>query len=465
MSALESAVAARRPRTSGPTFASLLDETDPRAIEALRRLALQALIPLILVAALLALWAFTAPLSGAVVAEGRLKAELNRKTVQHQEGGIVREILVRDGQFVRSRQPLLVIGDVHNDAELSLLQDQLSAERVRRARAEAEAALSPMFEPPSAAASSAAATTAMAAAVDSAAHFAREKALFDARRRTLDQQVAAFEAQIHDAQAQADALTRQISATETSGKLAGEELALNEKLAREGFVQRARLLQLQRDATDYRSRLSESQGDLALARQHKGELQARLVQARNQYQQQAADEARESAARIREIEERLRPSRDQAERQIVRAPVDGKVMALRVSSVGEAVGPRDPLLDIVPTREKLVVEARIRPQDVNNVREGATAEVRFTSFDARTTPLLAGTLVFVSPDLMTSPDGTQSWFVATVEVDAAALTGHPEIRLHAGMPAELFVTTPERTLFDYLAKPFTAFAHRAMREP
>jgi HlyD family type I secretion membrane fusion protein len=234
---------------------------------------------------------------------------------------------------------------------------------------------------------------------------------------------------------------------------------------RQGYVQRARLLQLQRDESDYRSRLAEAQSDLALAQQRTGELQARIAQARNQYQQLATDEARESAARVRELDERVRPSQDQAERQFVRAPVDGRVMALRVSSIGEVIGPRDALLDIVPTQEKLVVEARIRPQDIDHVRETSTAEVRLTAFDARTTPLLPGKVVFVSPDRITSQESGESWFVATVEVDAAALRDHPSLRLQPGMPAELFVKTPERTLFQYLAKPLTTFARRAMREP
>ena len=240
---------------------------------------------------------------------------------------------------------------------------------------------------------------------------------------------------------------------------------MNERLVREGFVQRARLLQLQRDEADYRGRLSESRGDLALARQRVGELQARIAMARNQYQQQATDETKESAARIRELEEHVRPSSDQAERQYVRAPVDGQVMALRASAVGEAIGPREPILDIVPTQEKLVVEARIRPQDINHVRERSPADVRLSGFDARTTPLLPGKVVFVSPDRITAPETGEAWFAATVEVDAAALAIHPEIRLQAGMPAEVFVKTPARTLFQYLVKPLNAFASRAMREP
>lgn len=440
---------------STPTFASLLDEADPRAQEALRRLRRYALIPLAIGASALVMWSTLAPLSGAVIATGRVKVELNRKTVQHQEGGIVRKILVRDGDLVTAGQPLIVVGDVRNDAELSLLQDQLIAERIRYARASAESTLADSFQAPAGAADSTSAREPLA----------RERALFDSRRRTLNEQVTSLNAQAHDAQGQAAALSRQIDSIETSAKLASEELALNEKLVSQGFMQRARLLQLQRDAADYRSHLSEAQSELSLAHQRAGEVQARVAQTRNQYQQLAADEAKESAAQIRELEERLRPSRDQAERQYVRAPVDGKVMGLHVAAIGDVVAPREPLLDVVPTREKLVIEAHIRPQDINHVREGSAAEVRLSAFDARTTPLLIGAVTFVSPDLVTSQTNNDSWFVATVEVDATALASNPGMQLQAGMPAELYVTTPARTLFQYLAKPFTAFTSHALREP
>jgi HlyD family type I secretion membrane fusion protein len=321
---------------------------------------------------------------------------------------------------------------------------------VRKTRAAAEAALEPRFTSPG-----------EAAAFE---HAARERALFAARRRTLDEQVESLQAQIRDAQAQTVALESQIAAGETSARLSMEELEINEKLAKQGFVHRTRMLALERTAADYRSRIGEARSDLAAARQRIGELQARIAQARNQYQSQAADELKDASARVRELEERLRPSRDQVERQLVRSPVDGEVMAMRISAPGEVIGPREPILDVVPASEKLVIEARIRPEDIDYVRKDSPAEVRLSAFDARTTPLLPGTVVFVSPDRVTRQGG-DSWFVATVELDAAALERHPELRVQAGMPAELFVTTPERTLLEYLARPLGIFANRALREP
>ncbi|HEY0857977.1 MAG TPA: HlyD family efflux transporter periplasmic adaptor subunit, partial [Albitalea sp.] len=141
------------------------------------------------------------------------------------------------------------------------------------------------------------------------------------------------------------------------------------------------------------------------------------------------------------------------------------VMALRVAAPGETVAPRAVLLDVVPAHEKLIFEARVRPEDVEHVRRGGTAEVRLFGFEAAVRRPLPATVSFVSPDRMTGPDGRDAWFVATAEVDAAVLRERSDVRLQPGMPAELFVTTADRTLIEYLAKPFTVFTSRAMREP
>jgi len=344
---------------------------------------------------------------------------------------------------------------VRSDSELKVLQDQLRGARIRMSRAEAEAALQSHFKVPAD----------LVGLPEAAGDLAREQAFFTARRRTLDEQTSALEKQISEAHTQAGALGRQIAATENSTGFASEELEINNKLVREGFISRARMLQLQRSESDYSAKVAEYTGELALAHQRVGELEARIAQARNQYQQQAADELKEASAKVQELEERLRPSRDQVERQIVRSPVDGEVMSMRVTAVGEVLGPRQPILDVVPENEKLVVEARIHQQDINHVHKDARAEVRFSAFDARTAPLLPAKVLFVSPDSVTQPDSNESWFVATIEVDAASLKNYPQIQLHAGMPAELFVTTPDRTLFQYLTKPLALFADRAMREP
>lgn len=416
----------------------------------------QVLWPIAIVSMMIGGWSAVAPISGAVIAPAEVKVELNRKTVQHAEGGIVREILVRDGQNVRAGDALLVIGDLRGQAELALLRDQWRAARLRAARADAESRLAPRFDPPAD----------LAADPQAAEHVARERAVFDSRNQSINEQVALLQEQVQQVQAQAAALESQIVSTTRSAKLSDEELAMNEKLASDGFISRARLIGLQRIVSDYASRIGEHRSDLAAARQRAGELRARIAQLRLQQQTQATDELRDATAQVRELAERLRPSQDHVERQTVRAPVDGTVMALRVAAPGAVVGPREPLLDVVPAREMLVVGARIAPQDIEHVRVGGDAQVRLLGTDAVRRAPLPARVVFVSPDRMSDPAGRQVWFEATVEVDGDALRqSHSAPRLQPGMPAELYVTTAPRSLVEYLAKPLGLFAQRALREP
>src|SRR3569833_1578491 len=443
----------RAPRT----FADLLTEEVLRTDRSrdmdglLRRL----FIPVAVVSVLVAAWVGSAPLAGAVIASAVVKVELNRKTVQHQEGGIVSKLLVRDGQRVHAGDALIVISDLRSNAELAVLQDQVRAEQARAARAAAEAALEPDFH----------LADQVAAGASSADYLARETALFLARRRTLNEEVAALESQRQEIQAQAQALQLQVGASETAAKLASDELVSNEKLIKDGYVQRARILQLQRAEAEFRSKVAEGRSNLAMARQRSAEIQARIAQTRNKYQQEATDELKDATAKRRELQQRLAPSADQVDRQVVRSPVDGEVMSLRVAGAGAVVAPREPLLDVVPAAERLVVEAHIRPQDINSVHHDSTTEVRLTSFDARTTPLLRGKVTIVSGDRVTPTKEHDSYFVATVEVDAAVLKRHPDITLQAGMPAELYVATGERTLLEYLLRPLSTFSQHAMREP
>ncbi len=401
------------------------------------------------------LWSFIAPLSGAIVSSGVIKTELNRKTIQHQEGGIVKAILVREGETVKAGQPLIEIGDVRTDATNSILLDRLASEQIRRARVQAELVLAADFAVPK-----------VSGDVKRTAEYAaRERAIFVAQRRTLDQQIAVLEAQIHETERQIKALEAQSAATEQSLKLSREELEINRNLVKEGFIQRTRILVLERTVTDYASNLGEFQGNLAQARQRIDDYRLRIVQTRNQYQQQAAADLKEAVARIDEAEEQLRSSLDQVERQVVRAPVDGVVMSLRVGAPGMAIGPREPILDVVPLKEKLVVEARIDPNDIDHVRIGDTAEVRLSAYEYRKTPLLLGHVATVSADRITDQQTGQSWYSVLIDVDVGKLAGHPDIQMQTGMTAEVFVTTPARTLFEYMMRPLTNYANRGMREP
>ncbi len=409
-------------------------------------------VPVMVVATTLAAWCATAPLAGAVVSAGQVQAEFGRKVVQHQEGGLLRELLVRPGQAVRRGDALLVVGDLRSDAAVDLMARQRDAERLRAARATAELALAPLVAWP---------VDARAASGDT---LAREMQLFETRRRALAERIDALQSQQVQVRAQAAALTEQVGSSERSASLSRAELEVNRELLSSGFIQKTRLMAMERAAADADSRSAAARGQVAEARAQLAALGNAITQARSDYRRQAGDELKDASARIADLDDRLRPSRDQRDRQTVRAPVDGVVMALRVSAPGTAIGPRDPLMEIAPSGESLVIETPIVPRDIDHVRAGGAAEVRLAAFDTRRVPLLAARVRSVSPDAAVGSDG-QARYHAQVEVSADELARHPGLRLQAGMPVEVFITTPARNLLQYFVEPLGIFAHRAMREP
>jgi HlyD family type I secretion membrane fusion protein len=400
-------------------------------------------------------WAAFAPLSGAIIAPGYVKVDLNRKVVQHQEGGTVSAIRVRDGDRVKQGQELVVLDDVRIDAQLDLLRTQLDAERAKAARLEAERAYAakPVFS---------AELVVRKSEPKVAEQLARELTLFRARRDALETQIAVLRRQIEETRGEIAALAEQLAAEERALKLQKEELAANQRLLDQGYVQKTRVLTLHRAVAEYEARHGEHRAQLSQARQRSQELELRILSMRNGYAQSAADELKESTSRIFDLEERIRPSRDAAHRQKITAPIDGEVVGLRVFSVGAVVGPRDVLMEIVPEDKRLIVEARIRPEDINHVRSGSAADVRLTAYQQRTTPLVRGTVTYVSGDRLVESQTGVPYYTVHVDVPPEALG---DLRLQAGMPAEVFVRTDERTTFDYLLAPVTSYFRRAMREP
>lgn len=404
-------------------------------------------------------WMALAPLSGAIIAPGAVKVDMNRKTVQHQEGGIVSEIRVRDGDRVSQGQVLIVLEDVRVDATLEQLKMQLDSERVRQARLAADASLSPEAAFPADLVARARNEMKVAEMIR------RETALFYARRQTLGEQVELVRQQRRQAEEEASALGRQIAAESRALSLQRDELVANRQLQSRGFVGEMRVKAVDRAAADYEARVGEHQAELARARQKAAELSLRMKTLENQFMQGAADEMKESGNKLFDLEERLRPTRDAVERQKIVAPIAGEVVDLKVTSVGAVIGPRDALLDIVPRDGKLIVEGRVRPEDIESVRVGGEADVRLTAFKARTTPVVVGHVVYVAGDRLVDRATGQPYYTVQVDVPARALKEAGDLRLQAGMPAEVFIRTAERTLLEYLLEPMTAYLRRALREP
>ena len=404
------------------------------------------------------IWMVITPLSGAAIAPGAVKVDMNRKTLQHQEGGIIKEILVRDGSHVEAGQILLVINDVRVDANYDLLITQLDSEMAKASRLFAESTLG---------GSVAYARELLSRDQESRVKelMQREYAVFATRRQMLDTQIRLLKEQIEEARREAAGLDEQVAAEKRAIQWQQEELRANQQLAEQGFITNIRLLALQRGVADYEARVGEHRAALAQARQRSGDFELRIASLRNSYMKEAADELKEATAKTYDLRERLRPSLDAAQRQKVVAPVSGEVVDLRITTVGAVVGPREPLLDIVPVNPELIIEARVRPEDITYVKIGGEADVRLSAFKQRITPTVTGKVIYVSADSLTDNKTGATYYLTHVKLTPESLKEAGDLKLQAGMPAEVFVKTPARTPLQYLLDPLTGFLQRSFREP
>lgn len=435
------------PATAAPDVLGLLERVRRRGLAALA-----------VWAAVAIAWSVWAPISGAVVGSGLVKVEANRQTITHRDGGIVAKVLVREGQKVTTGQTLVVLEDVRLDSSVELLEAQLAAELLRRSRLEAETAQAANWSPPQPKIAGKVDPTRLREAVQ------RERAAFDARRRTLHGQLAAIRTQIADTEAEMAARERDAKASTGALALLNEELEQNEALLKDNFVNKARVLTIKRGIAEYESRVEGAQAERLQARGKRTELEGRLQAVVDAYVQTAALELREVSARVVDFEEKVRSGRDTAGRQVVVAPSDGRLVDLKVNTPGSAIGPREPIVDIVPSNVPLVIEARVAADAISDVRPGLEAEVRLLAYRQRNTAMLLGKVTNVSADALVEPRSGAPYFAVHVEVSPQALAKAGQLELLPGMAAEVFIKTAERSVLEFLLDPLTAAMRRSFRE-
>ncbi|WP_028105017.1 HlyD family type I secretion periplasmic adaptor subunit [Pseudoduganella violaceinigra] len=405
-----------------------------------------------------AAWMGFAPLSSAVVAQAYVKVDLNRRPVQHAEGGIVRQVLVRDGQHVRQGEPLLVLGDVSVAADRNRLDYRVRAEQASLARLDAEQSMANAVSFPSDVLETARTDTRLAEQI------AKERSLFDARRDALLGQVRLLRAQRDKVAEETVALRAQITQASESMKFQKQDLDNNRKLLKDGYISATRIAQLEGLAADYGVKVEERRSELARAEQRAVDIDLRIRSMESEYRQQASDQLKVAAARLSEIEQEQRKSVDASTRQVITASASGEIIDLKYSTPGSVIPPRETIADIVPDDTRLVTEARIRTEDVSRIHRGQSAEIRFTAFKYRTTQLIRGKVVYISGDRLLDRANNMPYFSVLVEADQAALEKAGDMKLLAGMPAEIYIEGEQRTPLQYLLEPVTQVLRHAVRE-
>jgi HlyD family secretion protein len=423
----------------------------------IRRHSFAGLILVIVLAGGVGGWAGTMRLSGALIAQGAVVVDSNVKKVQHPTGGIVGDLRVRDGDHVKLGDIVVRLDDTVTRANLAIVTKGLAELAARKARLESErdGGDSIKFPP---------AITENLHDPDVASVVEGERKLFQLRRdaRTgqkaqLRQRIAQFKEEVRGYQAQRESKEKEL-------KLIAREMEGVNELWKQKLVALTKLTQLERESARLEGEAAQlvAQGAQVAGKISETELQ--ILQIDRDLSSEVAKETREIDAKIGEFVERKVTAEDQLKRIDIRAPQDGTVFQLAVHTVGGVITAGDSIMLIVPETDKLMVEAKVNPQDIDQVKLGHSALLRLSAFNQRTTPEITGTVTRISADTSVDQRTGQSYYTIRISLPPEEIARLGEINLVPGMPVEAFVQTGERTMLSYFAKPLHDQLMRAFRE-
>ncbi len=403
-------------------------------------------------------WAGNARLDGAAIASGVVMVETKRKTIQHLEGGIIKDILVAEGDKVKVGQVLIRFDDTHPKAALGLLRGRLVAALALEARLVAERDGSKEIEFPDEILEKAddpKMSKVMLGEID----------VLKARRSHISGQKSVLRERIDKNRSEIAGLRAQIASSREQLSLIEEEIQPVEEMVVRGVVSKAVLLALKRKKASITGDIGERQAQVARAQEGISEIKLQLKMPESRDHNQVTEQLQKVQGDIADLRDKLHAAEDVMRRTEVVAPRAGTVVDLQVHTQNGVVQPGQTLLDLVPELDRLIVDVRVDPRDIDVVYPAMPAQVRLTAFNARTTPMLTGTVTSVSADRMTDEVTGIPYFTARVILDTDADAADFELsRLKAGMQAEVFLVTAERTALDYLIEPLVRSFARAGRE-
>jgi HlyD family secretion protein len=402
-------------------------------------------------------WASTAEISGALIAPGQIVVESNVKKVQHPTGGVVGEVLARDGDLVKAGDVVVRLDDTVTKASLAIVTKNLDGLWARAARLQAEQqGIDKVVFPPQ--------LLERAGDPDVKNIIASETKLFEVRVNGRSGQKAQLHERITQLNEEIAGLTAQEKAKDQEISLVEKELVGVRDLYDKHLVQMTRLTTLERDAARLNGERAQFIASRAQAKGKITETELQIIQVDKDMVSDVSKDLRETNDKIGEFVERKVTAEDQLKRTDIRAPQDGMVLQSTVHTVGGVITAGDAIMMIVPQSDDLQVEAKVNPQDIDKLQIGQKTLLRLSAFNQRTTPELNGVVTRVSPDVTTDQRTGQSYYTIRVSMPPQEVARLGDVRLIPGMPVEAFVQTGDRTMLSYLIKPLSDQLMRAFRE-
>ena len=400
-------------------------------------------------------WAAFAPLGNAVYGSGIVTVQSYRKTVQHLEGGIVKELLAHDGDTVHKGDPLIILDDGQLNSEYESTRNQLITARAKEARLRAERDDLPAIP---------------ALKIDGVES--------DRAREAIDGEAQVFRSR-HDARLGEISVQK-----ERIGQLKQQILGLNDMIAtkvsleksytgeitelkdllRQGFVDKQRLLEQERKLDMLKSEVADHQSTITKTRLQINETEMQIVQTNQKFSSDVAKDLSDVQAQVFDLQEKASALKDRLSRIVIRAPEDGMVLEMKVHTIGGVVSAGTPLLDIVPESSELVVEAHVSTNDIDRITLGKLTDIRFSAFNSATTPVIQGQVTRISADRLTDEKTGEGFYLVRVKVTDEGMQRLGSRKLQPGMPAEVLINAGERTMLEYLLKPARNMFAKSMIE-
>ena len=409
----------------------------------------------VLIFGVFGIWSALAPLDGAANAPGVVTVRSYEKIIQHLEGGIVRDILARNGDFVSSGDPLLILDDTQAKAQLEIANTQLTATLAIEARLRTERDGLDQVEYPD---------SLLNGGDYAAQEMASQNQIFTARKAAYEGGIEVLEQRIEQLQSRKQGLEALKASKEKLAASFSTELEdLQEPLSR-GFATITRVRELERNIASLEGEAAELLANISSTDIETGEARLQIIQQQNEFQNQVVNQLGEAQTSIKDLQERIIALNDIVSRTVVRAPEDGIINGMQVHTIGGVIGPGSVIAELVPQSDELVIEARVSPNDIDQVAIGQEANIRFSAFGRATVPTIYGTVISLSADSLQDETTGAAYYQARIEVAPESLADIEDLVLVPGMPAEAFINTGSRTFLQYLFRPLTNAMARAFNE-
>jgi HlyD family type I secretion membrane fusion protein len=404
------------------------------------------------------LWGILAPIRGAVVTSGTIKIDLNRKTLQHLEGGIIKKILVREGSRVEKGQTLLILEDISTRSQFSILKDRLFINQVKEARLQAQKRNFDTIIFPQE----------ITETTDQKFKniLANEIELFNSKRKSFADQVKLLKFEIIQTENGLKGSHQEMEAIKTGIGYIKKQLRSRQALKKKGYVEDSKIWEQKQLLAEKREKIGSLLSEQATERNKITQTQLKIITLENDIIQESDDQLKETQNELLEIQELLRPAKYAVERTEVIAPLSGQVINIKVNTVGGVVRAGEDLLEIVPTKKELIIEAKLETSDIDSVTINQQANIQLLAYSSRKTPMLTGKVIYISEDVIEDViEPGKYYYLCHIKVDEDSLVELPDqTLLLPGMPITAFIQTRARTFIDFILEPLISHSRKALRE-